>query len=393
VTGLADDEDAPESSTAGNNNDVVYSRIQQGRSIARWHLDIMNSETIDYETFIHMIHYLGEWKISQASPTNELNWMNQILEMYKSWKNWNDNGVYTPTQIQQNILNDPKIVADLKLRYLYGFEKTIKNLHPDVYNAVLSYKKPNYMPFDYYSDKFWLHWATGGTSGIISGLKGSGKTSFALLLAEIAKRYGKIVLTNIRIVDKDWEDSYFYSFSQLMEKLCDKALHIYEERQKGHDIPGILIIFDEMTVAGVRKKKAMSGKSLNIDEFDRLTRKFYADSLYIWHYEREIPTDIMDSVNFLAHKFGGTTSSGTRRRKTGMFTFIEGNNREIYYIKEIPNTNLKYITEDSAFFKMDIKMSIIVDRLQDIEQEYRDAADEFRMIRDVVRELRKEGGE
>jgi hypothetical protein len=178
-----------------------------------------------------------------------------------------------------------------------------------------------------------------------------------------------------------------------MEKLCDKALHIYEERQKGHEIPGILIIFDEMTVAGVRKKKAMGGKSLSIDEFDRLTRKFYADSLYIWHYEREIPTDIRDSVNFLAHKFGGTTSSGVRRRKTGMFTFIEGTNREIYYIKEIPNTTLHYITEDSAFFKMDIKMSSIVDRMQDIEQEYRNAADEFRMIRDVVRELRKEEGE
>jgi archaellum biogenesis protein FlaJ (TadC family) len=76
-----------------------------------------------------------------------------------------------------------------------------------------------------------------------------------------------------------------------------------------------------------------------------------------------------------------------------MFTFIEGTNREIYYIKEIPNTTLHYITEDSAFFKMDIKMSSIVDRLQDIEQEYRNAADEFRMIRDVVRELRKEEGE
>jgi len=357
-----------------------------GREIAKMHLKIIQSDIITEEMLAHMIKFFGDFPLWEAQRNKPESWSNLTMDFLSKLDNWMTTSQNkSMSQVLQTYLKDPMVVYTLKKAYLIGFQHFIKELDPLTRSSLFAWTKPHYMPFDFYSDIFWLQWATTGNNGVITGAKGSGKTDFALLLCEIAKRNGWEIITNVKISDPGFENSYVSTFSELMEKVVVNALK-YEEEKRDTKKSHTLILLDELKVGGIRKKTTMHSETLNFDQFEALTRKFSADVLLIWHEDREIPTEIYSQTNFLAKKLGGTDKP--ELRKWGFFQFWTGENMDTYYVRDIPKTNLHYDTRDIAPFILDISLSEILDYSNELDKEIQDPIDRFRAIRDFLIDYR-----
>ena len=347
----------------------------EGTRIAEKSYNIIHSVKISIDDFWWMYSMFGDLRLYEAMGDKQGNREAQGVETLLDIKK--DVGSLTPDSINK-FLSNPVNIDKLKLRFFLAWHKRMdrNEFDPITKSAILAYSKRNFLPFYFFSDKFWLQWVFEGSTGVITGNKGSGKTDFGLLLCEIARRNGYGVVSNVRVEHEEYEKGYFTAFSEMLEKVINNALQSKKT----------LIFTDEMTVSGMRKKQAMRGTSLNLEQFEKLTRKFYATTMYIWHMDTEIPTEIFRSMNFEGHKNG---SEGDKvGRTTGVFKFNYGSSWNTYIIKGIPSAGLNYDTRDLAPFILDIKLEELIKVARTAEEEIKNNNDLLRAIRDYIVEQR-----
>ena len=357
-----------------NLDEFALKRLE-GTRIAEKYYNIMHSEKISIDDFLWMYSFFGDFRIYEALGDKQGNREAQGIETLLDIKN--SVGYFTPDSINE-FLSNPVNISKLKERFLLAWHKRMdrNEFDPITKDAILAFSKRSFLPFNFFSDKFWLQWVFEGSSGVLTGNKGSGKTDFGLLLCEIARRNGYGVVSNVRVEHEEYEKGYFTAFSEMMEKVINNALQGKKT----------FIFADEMTVSGMRKKQAMRGTSLNLEQFEKLTRKFYATTLYIWHLDTEIPSEIFRSMNFEGHKNG---SEGDKvGRTTGVFKFNYGSSWNTYIIKGIPSAGLNYDTRDLAPFILDIKLEELIKVARTAEEEIRNNNDLLRAIRDYIIEQR-----
>lgn len=165
----------------------------------------------------------------------------------------------------------------------------------------------------------------------ISGAKEKGKTNLALLLAEIAYRFGyrKEIATNI------WTESYFVkqitNFPDLKEWLGRGGKKIY--------------ILDE---AGkhIKKMRFMTDQNQQMMDLIQLIR----------HYDAGL-IGCAPSESFIDNQFLNTDILDAKIRKiTQKYAKVHDYlQNTMYILKQIPTTSIKYNSKDIATFNMERK--------------------------------------
>jgi hypothetical protein len=356
-----------------NMDEFALKRLE-GARIAEKFYNVMRSEKLTLDDFLWIYSFFGDYRMYEALPDKQGNRIAQGLDTLLEIKNAES---FTPQGIE-TYLSNVENISKLKERFLFAWHKKLSSTEfdPIIKGAILAFSKRNYIPHEYFSDKFWLQWVYGGSSGVLTGNKGSGKTDFGLSICEIARRNGYKIVSNVRADDVEYEKGIFTTFSEMIEKVINNTLQ--NKRT--------LIFADEMTVSGMRRKQAMKGTSLNLDQFEKLTRKFLAATLYIWHMDTEIPSEIFKSINFEGHKNGDEGHQSLKT--TGIFKFNQGFSWNTYLIKGIPKSELNFDTKDLAPFILDIKLEDIIKAAREAEEEIKDNDELLKAIRDYVIEQR-----
>ena len=186
-----------------------------------------------------------------------------------------------------------------------------------------------------------------GTFGCIEGLPRSGKTSlgcnFIKILGEV---FHQKIITNIAI------DSCPEYITQV-GKLSDLVIQMVEKGK-------FTAILDE-TAIYIPKKRALSGENIDFEALARFIGKWRGNLIVISHsFERDIPSILqewtterykkidLDKVKVDLSKHGGFIN---------MHKMITG----------VPDTDLKFITEDTTALKFDVSISKMLNEIQDVE--------------------------
>lgn len=326
--------------------------------IARKYWAIMHGSEVSYDEYMWIVSDIfGDYKVKSADPDSWHNFTTEHLDILR------DNGVQLTREGTGEILRDETYLSQLKEDFIVAWNYWLQNrVDPMMRGAIIAYTKEQSVRFDNYSDKFWSRWAGGegqasaGTTGIILGEKGSGKTDFALLLAEIFMRQGWNLITNIAIQSNIRYD-YVRRFSSMLRAMAMSA----DKKKKS------IVIIDELSVAGMRKQRAQKGTTLNMEDLDRLTRKMDCSMILVWHYDKDITTELKSTASFLAHKEGNVKYEAGRKRATVEFKITDL--PEWHFISAIPSTTLQYHTNDVAPFSTDIKLSEVVDMVAELQED------------------------
>jgi len=347
------------------------SLVRMGNSMAQRFYEIMHKDVLSYDDLLFIIPYLGDFEVIKA--TKEQSRYNTLMDLFGYIKYKNKNEIIKWLSKVDNS-------TALKNIFYLSFNQRINSEYTDNISrmAVYSFSKPVEFSFEDLSDRFWTKWMTGGMSGYLTGAKGSGKTNFALLLCEIAMKTGFEIVSNVFVDDTRFKNGYIDSFGKLLIRVIDNEL---SEKKS-------LILLDEMTVSGMRKKRTMAKETLNLDEFDRLTRKFDSNTLYIWHLDSEIPTEVQQNASFTAHKFGDT--SNTSDRKRAMIVFRNNGIDLVFHVNNIPETKLRYDTKDIAPFVLDVPLSEVLKKTVEFQQRERNNKDLLRAIKSFIIEKMNE---
>lgn len=361
-----------------------FNLYNEGQKIALHRNQILDKDFISYDDFKWATLFFNDYKIKEGLDDKEVgNWTNEAYEVFgKLFKQ------ATIEEIQEYFKNSNNS-ATFKSAFAFNFNKWMKIATPEIREGIVSWTKPQSIDYEYLSPSFWCQWMGDGNTGVMKGEKGSGKTDMIWNIAEnfinwkeIIEETGELrghrVAGNMAVEENlPWYD-YYTSYSELMNILCDNAIKNIHTLQIG----------DEMTVGGMRKKKAMSGVSMNLEEHERLTRKFGTDTLYVWHYDAEIPTEIYPILTFSGKKNGNNKEKGLR--KTGTFQFRHGKKTNVYYIKNITRTQIKFKTKDVAPFNMDIRISDITAEMMNLEHKQLTDTQMFIAIKRIIKELKEE---
>lgn len=372
--------------------EYVGNSLQNGKNIALKRYEFMMKETLTYEDYVWAVGFMNDIKIKEGLPDdNEKNWQSYAVDFAEKFK-------HASIAEINNFLSDPITAQEFKSDFTIAFSKMMKNFTPQMREGFWAWKKPDFMDYEFLSPKFWTQNIEEGQSMVILGQKGSGKSDFAMLEAQhyidgrfIIKddeRYeeNRRIATNIAVVkDKAITDlqkeyvsriDYYSKFSDLILIILNNVIHGIKT----------LNLADEMTVGGFRKKTAMGKTSLNMDMYERLTRKFGAANIYIWHLDTEIPSEIYQIVSMVARKYGNTKNvSG---RKYGTFEFTQGSRKKVmYHVKGIPATVIPYKTRDIAPFTIDIPMQTMIEKLAIADRESMEDIDLFKQLITEVKKL------
>jgi len=347
------------------------SLVRMGNSMAQRFYEIMHKDVLSYDDLLFIIPYLGDFEVIKASSSQSR--YNTLMELFESIQHRNKNEIIKWLSKVDNS-------TALKNIFYLSFNQRINSEYTDNISrmAVYSFSKPTEFNFEDLSDRFWTKWMTGGMSGYLTGAKGSGKTNFALLLCEIAMRMGFEIVSNVFVDDVRFKNGYIDSFGKLLIKVIDNELNDKKT----------LILLDEMTVSGMRKKRTMAKETLNLDEFDRLSRKFDSNTLYIWHLDSEIPTEVQQTATFTAHKFGDTSNISDRKR--AMIVFRNNGMDWVFHVNNIPETRLRYDTKDIAPFILDVPLSEVLKKTIEFQQRERSNKDLLRAIKSFIIEKMNE---
>jgi len=373
----------------------VGNSIQNGKNIALKRYEFMNKEYLDYEDYVWALGFMGDFKLKEGKPDSDLeNWTSYAIDLADKFKNASISEI-------TEYFHDPVHTNQFRADFVRAFSKMeTRYFSPYMREGFWAWKKPDYVPYNFYSDEFWMQTFEEGQAGVMLGEIGSGKTDFTLKLAEkfLDGRFKTIdgkrvelkrkVATNIAIPKEEAQTDlqldyinniqYFNNFSGLMLAGLDNIINGYTT----------YAITDEMTVAGMRKKRTMSGATLNLDEYMRLTRKIGIINMFIWHLDTEIPSDIYSMVSFIGRKHGNTKNKLGRR--AGTFSFKRGNRQHIYYIKDITPTVIPFKTRDIAPFELDIPLDNMIKMITAEDRQSMDDMDLFKELRnEVIKERKK----
>ena len=376
----------------GQFNDKQAS-VEAGLNMAKIRYYLMKKLIWSYDDWLVATNFFGNYKIREyEDPNDKTNYIEPRWEINNPTPE-DEEGNPTkpitsgmlPDQIAR-MLENPYTTAYYKSVFDFSFWKVMDQLDPVsrgyVYSwspGQIAYKK--YLELSLY---YWVQWMTGGNSGVLTGKKGSGKTSISMNLGLMHNKYWKeegtytdaMFLTNVKIIDEAYKNSYFGTFGEMLIKLFDNM-------SKGIKT---LIIVDELTMNNIRKKKTMKGNTLQIDQFDKGTRKFDADILYVWHSIEEVPDEVFHYLSFIVQKEGGTDS--TANRKKAMVTFKDGKKQNVDTVHGIPGAPIEYVTKALAPFVLDIVWDDVMAAYIKLEKETSyDHQEISAQMRDIVTEM------
>lgn len=320
----------------------IYNSYEISKALYELRDDIMHKVILTYDDLVRITNFFNDFPIKDGeneriNPRFELD-----LSKGKDGKT-RPLFTYTPEQIQE-MLSDPRISGQYKATFDFMFGKWLKLFPNYVQAQVLAHRKREYIDFRKLSAYYWTWWMQGGETGILNGFKGSGKNAFALLIAYLKLREDKEVklATNTMIKEENFEYQSFTTIGEWLYIILKNASEGYRT----------LSIPDELTMAGIRRKQTMAKTTLTLDAIDRGTRKADDDNLYIWHFESEVPNEFLTAAIFKGYKFG--SKSQPKERPKGRFTFREGTKESITHVKNIPDSPIKFLSEDFPTFVLDI---------------------------------------
>jgi len=308
-------------------------------------------------------------------------------EMLIKWHNaWMQ---YKQGELPSNPLLDPK--AKEGLDRIAQFVREQKAREYGVIGAALL-RPHGILTFDYedYHPYFFLKWAGnfrkkpidyGGNICIIYGTQGSGKTSKALrFFVEGAISEGIKAIGNIQIED-DLE-GYTYATRE-----SDILLAAISNAMKG--LPSIAIK-DEQQLAGFDKTHTSTIDNQEDDAVIRLLRKLKLSEVRIWHEERKISAAVVGSTKMMIQCYGGTEEKQAPMRRKATFKILkDGNIEQQFDIDGIPDTTLRFKTDDPAPFIMDVSITQIYQFLARIMGETTNEKSHYELLRDEILVHRK----
>jgi len=243
------------------------------------------------------------------------------------------------------------------------------------------------LTFDYedYHPCFFLKWTGnyrknpidyGGNVCIIYVTQGSGETSKALrFFVEGAISEGIKVIGNIQIED-DME-GYTYATRE-----SDIFLAAISNAMKG--LPSIAIK-NEQQLGGFDKTHTSTVDNQEDDAIIRLTRKLKLSEVRTWHEERKISAAMVGSTKMMIQCYGKREENQAPMQRKATFKILkDGNIEQQFDIDGIPNTTLKFKTDEPAFFIMGISITKIYKFLAKVMGETTNEKSHYELLRDEI---------
>ena len=349
----------------------------------------------DYERMLNKDFYTGEdiRKMFRLIPP-EIQYYETTTEKGKFIVNYPAHAVltnwlnawiaYKEGRRLDNPLNSWKVTMKLKQLLEMGRRQKAEELGAVGLAILHSYSN---ITFDYedYRPRVFLKWTGdyekrpldyGGNVCIIYGTQGSGKTSKALkLFVENAIPEGIKVMGNIQI-ENDLEGyTYVTRESEILLNAISNAMK---------DEPS-LAIKDEQQLGGIDRTHTTTIENQEDDAVIRLTRKLKLSEVRIWHEERKIASSVLGSVRMMVKCYGGTEEKAKPlRRKATFINVKDGMQDSSFDVEGIPNTSLKFKTDDPAPFIMDVSITHIYQYLAKIMGQTANEKSHYEKLRDEI---------
>ncbi len=301
-----------------------------------------------------------------------------------NWRNaWLD---YKEGKRPDNPLDNPRVVEHFKDIIEMGRRQVAEKLGP-LGPALLHSHGNITFDFDDYHPRFFLKWAGnyktkpldyGGNICIIYGTQGSGKTSKALkLFVEGGVSEGIEVMGNIQLQEGEEYEGYTY-----VTRESDILLRAIQNAMRG--VPS-LAIKDEQQLGGFDKTHTTTIENQEDDALIRLTRKLKLSEVRIWHEERKFSAGVIGSAKMLIKCYGGTEKGSEHLRKRATFINMrDGVEISRYDITGIPNTSIRYKSDDPAPFIMDISITQVYQYLARVMPETNNDKSHLELLRDEI---------
>jgi energy-coupling factor transporter ATP-binding protein EcfA2 len=378
-----------EDETGGGGGDVhdQFSNIQQkrrdGHVIARKRQELLNAETWSLEQLWYASQFFGDYKAHEAGPENDrIAQMTDLVDLMERER------LEENKDILDRFLSKPSVLATLKRNFLFGFSKRLWEMDPITRDAVLSWDKPDVMPYEYYSNAFFSQWAGEGSTCLVIGKKGSGKTDISVRLLFQMVEYRQALRTqnkdkdkdiplfvpsmNVRLADPQYAKYYYASYGEMYLQSLNNAI-------EGNRT---IRIFDEPVAAGLRKKNAITKNQKSYEEMDTLSRKLQVDVIKIYQYDEDIPPIDYKTAALIIRRPGSSDPNQRYLRKQATFVFKNGYSQKEYHMINVLPSPVKFDTGWPAAFKHDIQHKDIMDKMSDIEPNVGTTKELFIELRD-----------
>lgn len=189
-----------------------------------------------------------------------------------------------------------------------------------------------------------------GIYACIDGVPRSGKTSFACLLMPLFHKINIDVITNIAIKDPP-------DYVHIVKKLS-RVVKEMDKQKKW------VLILDE-TATYVDKKRALSVENIDFENLARFIGKMGGRLVMITHnFDKDVPTRLQE----------WTTERFTKLEKEKMRCILTGPKFKMFdYVKHIPDSDLKFVTEDITSLDFDISIKHLLEIVQEGKMSMKDA--------------------
>ncbi len=246
------------------------------------------------------------------------------------------------------------------------YSALLRSLDPKTRAAALASKPARwYKPWPIFSEHLWTSWIRPGNDGYVYGPKGTGKTDFMCLLAQLFIGQGGTVVSGIPLRHESKRYIYVTRGTQLLRISCGLALE---------GIPSF-VLFDEGFIHS-SGERPLDSEVMNVRQFGRVFRKLGIASLWGSQRESDILKDIRQDAAIRVAKrskvkkdqahiqIQGETSQAlpTIGERVRILEFSD-------YIKWIPPTSLPFRTEAIATFVMDFEPVHLMNYLADLPME------------------------
>lgn len=186
-----------------------------------------------------------------------------------------------------------------------------------------------------------------GTFGVIDGLPRTGKTSVACCFARIlGEVFHMKIITNIVIKDPP---DYYVIVSSLSAMIKEMVA------------PGKFVAILDETATYIPKKRALANELMDFEALARFIGKWRGGLIVITHsFERDVPSLLQEWTTEKYKKIELELMRVDLDKQGGHITLHKT-------IKHVPDTSFKFITEDTVALNFDIKVSKMLQEIQDIE--------------------------
>lgn len=263
--------------------------------------------------------------------------------------------------------------ADLRfLRQFWGelereYSALLQRLDPLSRAAALAARPTKwYKPWPIFSPELWTSWIRPGNDGYVWGKKGTGKTDFLCLIAELFLRRGGTVVSGVPLREEAERYIYCTRGTQLLRTSCELML-------KG--IP-CMVNFDESFIHS-SGESPLDTEVKKVRQVARIFRKLGIASCWASQRESDILKDIRIEASFRAQKRSKIRKDEMHVQITAEFArrtpTMEGGKVQVHefsdFVKWVPPTTLPFRSEAVSTFVMDFDPASLMDYLADLPME------------------------